>query len=212
MFSPLKITFNLDGTGIYFDLSEPLHLDALIAWALVPSLGVKNDSLMRDDMPNDIDLPLDKWQFNNAWGWKASALFIEGEFFETIQYWRKKFRQNRVEITKGSPNLTMGAYREYNMPMPLLLCSKLIAYCVGDKDKITEALKYIKYIGKKTANGKGKVISIDVEEVETDYSLVKDNKAMRWLPKDKGIRLVRPRPPYWNISNRVYCCDVGEAY
>lgn len=40
--------------------------------------------------------------------------------------------------------------------------------------------------------------------------MIKDGKAMRWLPDKKGIRLVRCRPPYWNRIDRINCCEIGS--
>ena len=57
----LKITFNLDGTGVYYDPYDPVHLDALLAWALAP-FHCKGEPPTRDSEPFDIPLPLDKWK------------------------------------------------------------------------------------------------------------------------------------------------------
>lgn len=205
----LEITFYLDGTGIIMDPNEPLHLDALLAWALIGNY-INLDNIGKSDKPYDCPLPLEKWEINGHWGWKASALF-PGEYqYESIQYWRKKFRQKRIEKMKGSVNTVQGIYREHNVPMCLLLTEKMVCYAVGDKEKIEEALKEIRYLGKKTAYGKGKIIKIKVESCDDDYSMEKDGKTMRWLPRKKGSRCVRCRPPYWNRIDRITCCNVGE--
>jgi hypothetical protein len=213
---PLKITFDLDGTGVYYDRNEPLHLDALLAWALAPFHCKRGEVPTRDSEPTDIPLPLGKWHMNGVWGWHASALFPEGETAESLQYWRKRFRQHRVGITHGSPNLQNGVYREYNQPMPLLLCHRMIAYALGDRRRIHQILKkQVKFLGKKRAYGKGNVIGVNVEWIEKDLSLFNaENRTMRWLPTrlKEGARLVRPRPPYWNIVGRVKCCEVGDEY
>ena len=36
-------------------------------------------------------------------------------------------------------------------------------------------------------------------------------RAMRWLPDKNGARVVRTRPPYWNIVDAVPCCEVGAV-
>lgn len=205
----LQIIFYLNGEGIYYDPAEPLHLDALLAWVFVGKY-VKFDSIGKSDKPFDTPLPIEKWKINGYWGWKASALFPGENYFESIQYWRKKFRQNRVELMNGSANLQQGIYREYNTPMRLIITDKMIAYCKGEKKKIQKALKKIRYLGKKTAYGKGKIIGLEVIEIQENYSIIKDGKAMRWLPDKKGIKLCRCRPPYWNRIDRVNCCEVGD--
>jgi len=72
--------------------------------------------------------------------------------------------------------------------------------------------KYCKFLGKKRAQGKGGIVSIETEHIDDDWSLVKDGKAMRWLPNDTGFRDVRVKPPYWNLVDRVRCCEVSDPY
>lgn len=203
-----KVTFNLDGSGLIYDPYEPIHLDALIHWCLVPFHRTKN-GLSRDDIPDDIPLPLEKQHIGGSWVWQASALFPEGESMESLQYWRKKFRQNRIELTKGSPNLQNGPYREYNMPTPKLHCLKMVAYASGNRKEVKRLLKNIKFIGKKRSYGYGRVVSIDFEETPENWSLTKDGVVMRWMPDESGTRTVRPRPPYWNVNGAIRCLEVG---
>ncbi len=210
----LKITFHLDGTGVYYDPYEPIHLDALLAWALMPFHRQKGSQApTRGEEPIDVPLPLDKWRIGGTWGWKASALFPEGATAESLQYWRKRFRQSRIEITSGSPNLQNGTYREYNTPLPLLLCHRMVAYAVGDRGRVEQVLrKHVKYLGKKNAYGKGKILSVDTEIGEYDWSMYKEGAPTRFLPAPEGSRLVRPRPPYWNSYGRVLCGEVENPH
>lgn len=211
MFRPLKITFHLDGTGIYYDPSEPIMLDSLLAAALC-RWHVHGEPPARDESPFDIPLPIKKWYIAGSWGWHASALFPDDTRLDSMQYFRKRFRQSRVELTEGSPNLTNGPYREWNMPLPLLLVLRMTCYAFGDRKQIKRTLnRDIKYLGKKRAHGRGAVVSVEVEEIAEDYSLIKDGCAMRWIPFESGGRLVRPRPPYWNLIGRVKCCEIGDA-
>lgn len=212
MFRPLKITFHLDGTGIYYDPTEPLMLDGILAAALC-RWHVHGEPPARDEEPFDVPLPLRKWEIGGTWGWHASALFPDGATAESLQYWRKRFRQNRVELTEGSPNLTNGTYRDWNMPLPLLLAPRMVAYAVGERRKIKRELqRSIKHLGKKRAHGRGAIVGVDVEEAPEDWSLCKDGVATRWVPSPGGTRLVRPRPPYWNRIGAIPMCEVGDEY
>lgn len=77
------------------------------------------------------------------------------------------------------------------MPLPLLLCTRMVAYASGNGTEVRRQLREVRYIGKKAAHGHGKVIKIDVEHCEQDNSLTMDGLAMRWLPQAGGVRLVR---------------------
>jgi hypothetical protein len=204
-----KVTFTLEGIGIYYDQNEPIHLDALLAWALTPMQTIRR-GLDRNEEPDDIQLPLLRSTINGSEVWHASALFPDGVAHETLRYWRKRFRQARIEITEGSPNLQNGIYREYNHPIPLLLAHRMIAYASGNKKSVQKILRrHIKSLGKKRSYGYGQVTKIECDEMPEDWSLLKDGVAMRWLPHPEGIRQVRPRPPYWNTFGREKHCEIG---
>jgi hypothetical protein len=205
----LQITFSLDGTGIVYN--ELIHLDSLLAYA---SLS-ENDSLYTitsNDIPKEFNLPLDKWYIREHWGWKASVLFPDHVNNETLQFFRRKFNDDRIMITEGSCNLQGGYYKLRNLPESLILINKLAAYCRGDKVEIEKLLKHIKYLGKRRNVGKGKIINIEIKEIENDFSLIKDGCAIRYLPYNNGIRLVRIRPPYWHRHDRINCCNIGDNY
>lgn len=204
-----KVTFHLDGSGVCYDPNEPIHLDALIAWALAPRQNFRH--LQRDELPGEINLPLNRRHIGGDWVWCASALMPEGVTAESMQYWRKRFRQGRAELTDGSPNLTNGTYRDWQMPVPLLLCHRLVAYASGSRTDVKKLLRDVRSLGKKRAHGHGQVIRMDFDEVDTDRSIFVDDVAARWLPDTSGTRLVRPRPPYWHPHGRVRCCEVGTA-
>jgi len=207
-----KVIFHLDGTGVFYDSTEPIHLDALLAWALMP-MQTPRRCLDRSDTPDDIQLPLLRSRVHGSKVWHASALFPEQEGSETLRYWRKKFRQDRLHLTTGSPNLQNGVYREYNMPVPLLLVPRLIAYASGKRKEVKRILKkHITALGKKRSQGFGRIVEIECVETENDWSLVAEGIAMRWLPLPGAMRQVRPKPPYWNNVDRVACCEVGDRY
>jgi len=220
MFRPTKITFHLDGSGVYYDPFEPPMLDGILAVAFMSLVRARrgevyeHEEIGRDEPPYDVPLPLARWSVGDVWGWKASALFPDGETAESLVYWRKRLRQHRIELTEGSPNTTNGVYRDWNMPLPLLLCRRMVAYCVTDREgrrDIRRQLEKIRWIGKKRAHGRGRVIGVTVEQCEVDYSIARDGTLTRWMPSDTGSRLVRPRPPYWNVVGRVRCAEIGET-
>jgi len=216
--STLKVTFDLDGTGIVYCAAEPIHLDALLGYALA-SYHVTGPPPDRDERPTDIPLPLKRWKWRKnpkMWGWAASALIPEGPIVQTIRYRRRKMRQHRVEYTSGSPNRAIGTSKEWNTPVLVVLCTRLVGYCEGKPKRIRHVLKkHIKSLGKDRAHGFGRISDITVEPYggsgERPWLSV-DEMATRYLPTEdaSAIRLVRTRPPYWNIVDRVLCCEIGD--
>lgn len=209
MFRPLKVTFRLDGTGIYHNPADPIHLDALLC--LCASLHHKENQITRGDAPEDFPIPCAKWQMGGQWGWKCSALFPEGPNGESIEYLRKRFCQDRADLTSGSPNLTNATYREYNIPMTLTLTTTMVAWCVGERRKILRELRRnIRHLGSKRSAGRGRVNEVIAEEWPEDWSMMRDGRAMRFLPSANAPRICRPRPPYWNQHGAAPMCDVGD--
>lgn len=205
-----RVTFHLDGGGLYYDPNEPIHLDALLAWALAPMQG--QTGLQRDQIPRTVELPLMRQRIGAHWVWRASALLPDGPQAETLQFWRKRFRERRAELAAGSPNLTNGTYRDWNVPIPIMLTRRLVAYASGNRKACKRALRQVRHLGKKRGYGLGKIVGMDFDEVAEDWSLTRDGMAMRWMPDPAGTRLVRLRPPYWHPHERVRCCDVGDAW
>ena len=108
--------------------------------------------------------------------------------------------------------MTNGIYRDWNHPVPLVLCHRMAAYAAGSRSECRKVLKkQLKYLGKKRVHGLGKIVDITAEEIPEDRSLAFEGVAMRWLPHPDGTRLVRPAPPYWNPHGRVMCLEVGAS-
>jgi CRISPR type IV-associated protein Csf3 len=206
---PLKITFELDGTGMISYPNDPIMLDGLLAYAAMPAKYF-NYNIDKQEKPYEPELPLKSIIINDQKIWCASALFVEGQEVESIQYWRKKFRTSRAVFTKGTVNLQSGTYREYNVPMPLMLNNRLTAYAYGNESEIERLLDKIKYIGHKRAYGKGRINNIIVNEIDIDYSVVKGNTAMKYIPNENGDRIGRVRPPYWSEYETCQSCFVGD--
>lgn len=207
---PLKVTFTLDGSGVYYDPNEPLMLDGLLGWCLAPMYCDCTFPPSRDEEPVDVPLPLGRWRISGQWGWHASALFPEGDA-EYVTWCRKRFRVNRAELTEGSPNLSGSVYHDRNLPMAMNLSNTWIGWALGDRKRVDQLLrKNIRYLGKKRSAGHGRVTSVNVEWCDEDLSVIRNGLAMRYIPKADGVRVVRPRPPYWNRVGAVPCCEIGE--
>lgn len=209
-----RIVFQLDGTGVVWDPSEPMHFDGLLAWCLAPMQLKTIDAPDPTQNPADIILPLARWHIGGTWGWQASALFPVGERTDSLQFFRKRFREDRADmVSETSVLLKAGAYKTYNRPIPLMLCRAMEAWAVGNRKTTLKTLrKNLRGLGKERARGKGRIVSIDAEYVDESFAMTRDGFAQRYLPAKDGARLVRPRPPYWNLVDRVECCNVGDPW
>lgn len=209
---PLKITFELDPSGVIYDPLNPIMLDGIIDWCLSPMVRKSKITPTRSEEPEEIRLPLGTWHVGEHWGWCTSALFPIDFEQEAIRYYRKKFRANRISLTSGMPNLQSGPTREYNLPN-IYQITNLVGYAIGDRKRIKDLFRRnLRYLGQKKHRGAGRVENWNIEIVEDDYSLIRDGLAMRWLPNPDGLREVRLRPPYWNNNNRIICCEIGDEY
>jgi CRISPR type IV-associated protein Csf3 len=210
--NPIKVTIFIDSKGACIDPNNPMMLDSLLAYCLAPfhTNGIPPD---RDQAPDEIPLPLGRWECVDpeSWGWCASALLPDGETIESVYMRRRKMQVNRLELTTGTVNTSIGTMKEWNVPVPITLCQSLTGYALGDRKRVDQVLrKNLKYVGRERQTGHGRVTTISVEWCDEDLSLVQDGKAARFLPCPDGSRLVRPRAPYWNIIGRVPHCDVGD--
>jgi hypothetical protein len=209
---PLQIVFHVDGTGVYYDPREPLMLDGILAWCLAPFHCDRSAPPSRDELPAEIPLPLGRWYFNGQWGWRASALFPD-EDLESVIWSRKRFRIGRAELTTGNPNLQGSVYHDRNIPLALNLSRAWTCWAFGNRKEVRRLLQRdLRYLGRKRSAGHGRIVDVTVEWCDEDLSVVRAGLAQRYLPSAAGLRVVRPRPPYWNRMGAVPCCEVGEPF
>lgn len=127
-----------------------------------------------------------------------------------MRFFRKKFDTAHISAARGNVNLASGTFRDYNLAIPVRHLSRLVAYTYGNRHRLEQLLKRLPCIGGKRHRGLGRVESVSVMEIDEERSLTWRGVAMRWLPDPNGLRFVRPRPPYWNMTGRVTCCEVGD--
>ena len=165
---PLKITFEVSGG--FVPPPYPLHLDALIAYA-VTQAGLDPSN---PELPTDIvslramssDLPFEKYEQDGEWVWKASALMAEGRINHTSRFFTQRMDKAEYADLVGSGVVQMGRYQpDKGLPpgadmkpyqnsidsargpfrnmldfYPLTEVESLVAWCVGDRDAIEDWL------------------------------------------------------------------------
>lgn len=226
MNQPLKITFSLASPIV--DGANLLHLDALLAWV---NVNINNDDYESIGDALD-DLPLDSVEFDGMTVWKASKLtfnlrggrlgvpvrrmFIRKT--ESLMIAEMKNELNMFHDKKNSGfkagsigNLISngsGWSRNFQEFYPVKDCVTAVAYCIGDKKAIEDALKHIKWLGKRGVAGSGKVTGILVEVDENANHLWKQRALPAGMVKDSELSQYYPAittvsNPYWMTTNKV---------
>jgi hypothetical protein len=106
-----------------------------------------------------------------------------------------------------------GAYKAYDLHFPLLVTPNVYFYIRGEKNKITELIKKIKYLGKKIKIGFGFTDEeAKIEEInENKGIMLNENTVSKPIPYSKfvvnthRVMFYRPYPPYWLKEGKVPC-------
>lgn len=108
-------------------------------------------------------------------------------------------------------NAPSGRYKAHILNYELINADKIVFFANGDFDYLCALLEDLKFIGKKAALGWGKVSSVEIEEINEDFSLVMDGEAMRHLPDVAPFsdmpamgRVIMPiAHPYWKYKREA---------
>lgn len=223
---PLKIRATMMEPVCYY--GDGLHIDGPIAFGVFQDL----DYSIRQKMPpltcswaEDFDLPLEKWKvkielssfinpllldnYDQVWGWKASAVFADWLQQDGHIITRQPNFLQLSRYTKSpSINLGAGQLKAVSLKLPTMLASILEWYCVGDPEKILYLLEtHVPAIGKLHNKGLGRVLKWEIEEAEEDKSVSYKGVVTRVMPKGfegTGFEAIATiRPPYHHRSRLV---------
>lgn len=150
-----------------------------------------------------------------------------GENREFVTSWTKKWHDKnddivKIEGKKQRVDIGAGHFKNYHMPIILKSYKEVIFYARGDKEEIERLLKNnIFYVGKKGSQGYGRIREIIVEEIEQDWSILKEGKLIRPIPAKyckelnlEGFDFQRLPiiPPYWRKDHNELCVMPGELH
>lgn len=206
MYEPLKITA-YPRCGIVAD--EYLPIDGILFYAAMRqeygSQILTTPGKVADVA--DVDLPLEKRNINGEWFYAAS--FAQWETPADGQgFWVKRFDRKQDHFIdfgkrRGKVIVEQGRYKAYRMPTFYRHALSVSWYVVGDNAEIENLLAHVTHIGKKTAQGNGRIIRWQVEECPHDWSIYGEGGIlMRAIPDEDGI-LYGIRPSYWLRKNQV---------
>lgn len=205
--TPLEVTATIRGAIAL--PNGPIHLDALLAYAVCAREG-KTAPVYEDDLePIDIPVELEP-------GGRFHLATVSHYVLEEAEH---RWVNRRFPIAEAQAmgnaklrvvNVQGGACKSYRLPLATmhLKHDQLRWWCVGDAAEVEALLtEFISYLGKRRATGLGKVVCWEVKPCEPwgdDFPIVRDGQPMRPLPVDwPGLapevehRFAVQTFPYW---------------
>lgn len=224
--TPLRLTWTLQTPMVAG--AHPLHLDALIAYAIVeealraPGPGARVSTTMRELAA--APLPLERAQQGDAWCWKASALVPAGNpGGHSMRFWTRKTdaydMARRIEAGQihgryrfplkpysYKVDTVRGLFKQSFKFFPIREIFEVQAWCIGEADRLLDLLApetgYITHLGAKARMGYGRIGSfgIDVDDAAVQMW---ERRVLPW-PHERAEQVqMAIRPPYWAIENQA---------
>lgn len=227
-FAPLRITMTL-GSPVYAT-GQPLHLDALLAYERVRHEPGRSHGphgvAWEPSEAEEVPLPLDRMRDGPCWWWRASAVEIVGA--SSRQFWAKRFdREHLGEIAMGKATqvvTSLGPLKDMKVPVEAVFVPSLTWYAVGERSRVHDGLRRLRFLGKKGSQGYGEITSLSVARISdvelpdfaSDWLRIEAGAARpaRNLPaswaRTHGLKvdgeITAPlRPPYWRRAEAVTC-------
>lgn len=210
MYESLKITAHLR-CGVVSDATLPV--DAILLYAAARERWGAQDltqpGVSMVDLDHDNLLPVERVH-GPQWYYHASFAQWPATVTEGQDYWNKRLDMSLVSLldTGGKRKIDVGSgrYRSYHMPMFYRHALIVWWYVCGEHDGICRLLSAMTHIGKKCAQGWGRVGQWQVERVAEDWSLYgPDGRLMRAIPSAQGTLYTGYRPSYWDAHNQAMC-------
>lgn len=159
-----------------------------------------------------VALPLARVEAAGTW-FHAASFAVWGPHADYASFWVKRFDAGHADLVdfagrRGKVVVEEGRYKGYHMPTFLRHALWVSWYVVGDRAEIAALLAHATHVGKKTAQGNGRVNGWAVEPWPEDWSIAgPDGRLMRALPApdDPAAVLYGYRPSYWLPENQMPC-------
>lgn len=215
-FEPLRITATLR-TGVVCDRWLPID-GVLLSQACRDQYGVQATTEPGGStQPGSVRMPLeirrhgtDNWYYAASWAQPQPWWLDEG-----VDYWNKRFDNALSDLVdfrgrRGKVTVEKGQYRAYHMPVRYYVADRIEWYVVGEQARIEALLTTCGWIGKKTAQGWGRVIDWCVEPWPEDWSVRRDGRLTRGVPvldateeERQRVMVYGVRPGYYKRSNQM---------
>lgn len=150
----------------------------------------------------------DNWYYKCSWAqWSHNA---EGQ-----DHWNKRFDASLADLIdfqgkRGVVIIEQNRYKAYHMPIFYRVAKWVEWYAVGNRAEIESLLSTLTHLGKKVAQGWGRVARWEIEPVADDWSVWRDGQLMRGIPAEDAagteqvfnLATYGIRPSYWRPANQ----------
>lgn len=201
---PLRITLALNRPLVVPD--DPIHLDALLAWAAVDQATQEG----RDDpLAAQEALPLRREGEGVDAVWCASQLLYTPldtpqRMLMTKRFELMDFARAKGKVYDGGPNKFTpgtGPYKSFVLNVPLVWTERVVAYCIGDPEAVAALLARVHSVGKYARMNMGAItqrtVAVDAR-AETGWRY----RTMSTPEADFAPVEATTRPPYWRREQR----------
>ncbi len=225
----LKITFKL--ATPFVSNGYPIHLDSILGHAYVrhylPDSPEKNEDQLFAILE---DLPIEKHHQEGDWVYKCSALIPVGDKSHSTRFFTRRYpemeiakatvkgdikngnfkKEEGLERHKMKLDIGRGPQKKVLSYYPLTGCDELVAYCIGEKELIEEALAewgYITHVGSMRRMGNGFISGVTIEIDESALENWK-KRATPWKLSDESVNVsCTTKNPYWDKTKMIngYC-------
>jgi CRISPR type IV-associated protein Csf3 len=214
-FSPLRIRAYLqcpilcDGylpiDGILYSVHVRAHWGA--EEMSLPNASVAPPGRRFSDLPH---LPLKQiqshtreWYYAASWAqWPAHTVPIQDAWSKRLDL---SIATGLLDPHTKRVDPASGKYKAYRMPVFGFAALSVTWYVMGVQQPLVDLLRFVPFLGKKTSQGYGAVLSWEVTPCENDWSVTGPQGAlMRAVPAAHGPRYAI-RPPYHNPKQQVPC-------
>ena len=210
----LQVEFDIKSPVVFS--GRPIHLDALLAFVAIHVAGYAKIPYEGREPSVPARLPLARMEFDEFWWYRASAVYPPESV--SRQTWVKRFDDehlDRLDLGRATRvDVACGQYRGYRVPIEAILVPTLRFWAVGDRRRVWSLARRLRHIGKKPAQGYGRIAACRVEVLPNDPAefncdwRAEANTPARNLPvgfaESKGLDYCGTMPapvgpPYWRV-------------
>lgn len=159
-----------------------------------------------------VSVPLQRKAQSGQWFYACSFADWGARWVDDRGFWVKRFDQAYSDMIDfggraGRVDTSAGTYKGYNMPVFARHALCVRWYAVGDMQRVSDLLADVTHIGKKPAQGWGRVNGWEIEPWPDDWSVRRGGQLTRAVPAVPAASgmLYGIRPPYWRAGNQCLC-------